>query len=109
MKSGLLGSVALTGLGVISGKSQLTPNLDKPSWEINVFSKHLHWAGYSDMAKIISEIGFDGVDLTVRPKGHVEPENVERDLPKMAEACNKHGINLGMMTTAISLDSMARR
>jgi hypothetical protein len=33
------------------------------------------------MAKAATEIGFDGVDLTVRPKGHVLPDNVEKDLP----------------------------
>jgi sugar phosphate isomerase/epimerase len=66
-----------------------------------VFSKHFQWVGYDEMAKLVSEIGFDGVDLTVRPKGHVEPANVERDLPKVAEAVNKYNIKMGMMTTAI--------
>ena len=75
IKRGLLGSAALSGLGAISVKSSPMGNLVKSPWEINLFSKHLHWANYEDMAKIVSEIGFDGIDLTVRPKGHVEPEH----------------------------------
>ncbi len=69
--------------------------------KINLFSKHLQWVGYDEMAKITADIGFDGLDLTVRPKGHVEPANVERDLPKAVEACNRHGVEVQMMTTAI--------
>lgn len=101
IKNGLLGSLALSGLGPIASKAQVGEKFKSNPWKINVFSKHLHWVGYDEMAKITSEIGFDGVDLTVRPKGHVEPANVERDLPKAAEACNKYGIEMGMMTTAI--------
>ena len=69
--------------------------------KIYLFSKHLQWVGYEEMAKITSDIGFDGLDLTVRPKGHVEPANVERDLPKAIEACDKYGMKVKMMTTAI--------
>jgi sugar phosphate isomerase/epimerase len=54
------------------------------------------------MAKVVSEIGFDGVDLTVRPQGHVLPERVEEDLPKAVEAVNKAGKKVYMLTTAIS-------
>jgi L-ribulose-5-phosphate 3-epimerase len=69
--------------------------------KINLFSKHLQWVGYEEMAKITSDIGFDGLDLTVRPKGHVEPAKVETDLPKAIEACDKHRVEVTMMTTAI--------
>jgi sugar phosphate isomerase/epimerase len=53
------------------------------------------------MAKVVAELGFDGVDLTVRPQGHVLPERVEEDLPKAAEAVNKAGKKVYMLTTAI--------
>ena len=102
IKNGLISTAALSALGAgharVFGKGHLSAG---NQWKIHVFSKHLQWVGYDEMAKICSEIGFDGVDLTVRPKGHVEPENVERDLPKVAEACDKHGVEMGMMTTAI--------
>jgi len=102
IKSAGLGILALSGLDTFHVKAFQSKSIDevKP-WKINVFSKHLHWATYDEMAKIVSDIGFDGVDLTVRPKGHVEPENVERDLPKAAEALNKQGLDIGMLTTSI--------
>jgi len=69
---------------------------------IHIFSKHLQWLDYEKMAIAAKEMGFDGVDLTVRPKGHVLPENVERDLPKAVEAIRKVGLNADLITTAIT-------
>jgi L-ribulose-5-phosphate 3-epimerase len=69
--------------------------------KVHVFSKHLQFLNYKDMAEAAAEIGFDGVDLTVRPKGHVLPERVEGDLPKAVEEIRKAGLVTTMMTTAV--------
>ncbi|HEU5146941.1 MAG TPA: sugar phosphate isomerase/epimerase family protein [Chryseosolibacter sp.] len=69
--------------------------------KVHVFSKHLQFLNYNDMAEAAAEIGFDGVDLTVRPKGHVLPEHVAEDLPKAVEAIRKAGLSHTMMTTAV--------
>lgn len=72
------------------------------AFSINIFSKNLHWLNYSEMASVVAEMGFDGIDLTVRPEGHVLPEKVTDDLPKAVEAIKKAGLNVYMMTTAIT-------
>lgn len=69
--------------------------------KINVFSKHLHFLGWEAMAEAAKEIGFDGVDLTMRKGGHVEPERAEQDLPRAAEAIRKAGLELPMVTSGI--------
>lgn len=69
--------------------------------KICAFSKDLPELGYDAMASLIAEAGFDGIDLTVRKKGHVLPENVERDLPLAAEAAEKHRLKIYMITTDI--------
>ncbi len=69
--------------------------------KVHVFSKHLQFLNYNDMAEAAARIGFDGVDLTVRPKGHVLPERVADDLPKAVEAIRKAGLTHVMMTTAV--------
>ncbi len=68
---------------------------------INIFSKHLQFLNYNDMAEAAAEMGFDGLDLTVRPNGHVLPERVVDDLPEAVAAMKKYGINPGMMTTNV--------
>jgi sugar phosphate isomerase/epimerase len=71
-------------------------------FSISIFSKHLHWLNYNEMAIVAAEMGFDGVDLTVRPQGHILPERVEEDLPKAMEAVNKVGKNIYMITTSVN-------
>ena len=68
---------------------------------IHLFSKHLQWLDYEDMSKVAKEMGYDGLDLTVRSKGHVLPENVEKDLPKAVAAMRKAGLKAEMITTKI--------
>ncbi len=65
---------------------------------------------YEEQAKLVAEIGFAGIEGTVRPGGHVEPENVERDLPKQIEALKKHGVEMTLMTSSInSIDEAGNR
>jgi sugar phosphate isomerase/epimerase len=70
--------------------------------DICIFSKHLHWLGYRDMARLASEIGFTGIDLTVRKDGHVLPERVKQDLPIAVEQIRAEGLEVPMITTEIT-------
>ena len=69
---------------------------------VSVFSKNLHWLSINEMAKAVAEMGFDGIDLTVRPNGHILPENVTEELPKAIETIRKNGLQVFMITTAIT-------
>ena len=66
-----------------------------------IFSKHLHWVDGEALGDTVAGLGFDGIDLTVRPGGHVEPARVEDDLPKVVESVRKAGIDVIMLTTSI--------
>ena len=66
------------------------------------FNKPLQHLSYDEQAKLVAEIGFDGIEGTVRKGGHVEPEHVERDLPKQIEALKKHGVEMTLMTSGIN-------
>ncbi len=68
---------------------------------ISIFSKHLSWLNYNDLAERAAKFGFDGIDLTVRPKGHVLPERVKTDLPKAVEAIEKAGLKVYNIATDI--------
>ncbi len=90
-------AVPLMHTGVTNVNSQRPAS----ALSVNIFSKHLQFLNYHDMASAAREIGFDGVDLTVRPNGHVLPERVESDLPKAIEAIRQAGLSHTMMTTAV--------
>src|ERR1700761_9454182 len=74
---------------------------DTGKLKICVFSKHLQWTNISDAASIARDIGFDGVDITVRAEGHVLPGRVETDLPAAVEAVHKAGLQVPMITSEI--------
>jgi len=57
---------------------------------------------YDELGKTVKDLGFAGVDLTVRPKGHVSPERVAEDLPRAVETLRKHGLDVPMITTEIT-------
>ena len=95
-------AVAGSILPLISAESfALKPssNMDMP--KIHIFSKHLQFLNYQDMSEVAKELGFDGIDLTIRPKGHVLPEKVETDLPLAVEAMKKVGFSPSLFCTAV--------
>jgi sugar phosphate isomerase/epimerase len=91
-------SLPFTAIGRFGSEMMKAPNIKR---RIHVFSKHLQWLDYSVLAETVAATGFDGVDLTVRPGGHVLPERVQEDLPRAVEAMRKAGVTVDMITTAI--------
>lgn len=65
------------------------------------FSKHLAENDWERLAENVKSLGFDGIDLTVRPGGHVLPEKVETDLPRATAAIRAAGLKLPMITTVL--------
>ena len=80
-----------------------SPTQDKPTapLQVCIFSKHLQWLDWEAMAQTAAEIGFDGVDLTLRQRGHVLPERAGQDLPKVAEIIRQAGLTLPTITAGI--------
>lgn len=66
------------------------------------FSKALPKHDWRGLARVCQELGFDGVDLTVRKGGHVAPERAAEDLPKAVAAIREEGLDVPMITTALT-------
>lgn len=67
-----------------------------------MFSKMLQQLSIAEAGDAIARMGFDGVDLTVRDKGHILPENVVTALPPAVETFREKGLEVGMLTTAVT-------
>jgi sugar phosphate isomerase/epimerase len=55
-----------------------------------------------EVCRRFKEIGLDGLDLTVRPSGHIEPADAAKRLPEAAKAASDAGVRIGMLTTSIT-------
>ena len=75
---------------------------DRRFGPVITFGKHLQWLSYDEVAAFLADNDFDGIEATVRKGGQVEPENVERDLPRLVEALAQRGQKVVMITTDIS-------
>jgi len=73
------------------------------------FTKHLQGLSFDDIASLAVEMGVDGVESPIRPKGHIEPEKVEDELPKYVEALKKQNLELMIMTSGINEVSAEQR
>ena len=66
-----------------------------------LFSKHLPNMNWQRLGQAVKKLGFGGVDLTVRAKGHVLPERAAEDLPKAFATIRDEGLTVPMITTEL--------
>jgi sugar phosphate isomerase/epimerase len=62
------------------------------------FTKSLRELSLPAMAKFATDVGVDGLDLTVRPGYPVNPDNVVAELPKAVRLLKDAGLVVGLVT-----------
>lgn len=94
-----IAAMPLLGMNIVE---ELNTPLSNSNPKVHLFSKHLQFLAYKEMSEVSAEMGFNGLDVTVRKGGHVAPENVLEDLPKVAEAMHSYGLSTELITTNIT-------
>jgi sugar phosphate isomerase/epimerase len=99
----VVGAAALSATAIGSATPQALPAAPG-KLKVDAYSRHLQWLRTADeVAEATIEMGFDGVDLTVRPyPGHVDPEKVAQDLPPFVNTLRKHGLQVVTITCPIT-------
>ena len=77
--------------------------------EFCFFTKHLQGLPFAQIADIAAEMGVHGIEAPIRPKGHIEPEKVEDELPKFIAELKQRGLNMTIMTSGINEVSAEQR
>ncbi len=62
--------------------------------EWSIFTKPWKTLSLGELGAFIKGLGFDGIELPVRPGFQVEPANVERDLPRAARELAEAGVKI---------------
>ncbi len=92
----------LLGAGALLAGSAFAADDKNPGrLKVAIFSKHLQFLQGEELASRAREIGFTGIDITVRKGGHVEPERVRQDLPPLVATIRKAGLEVPLITTEI--------
>lgn len=97
----LAGSLAISSTPVLAA--------EKRANKLCFFTKHLQGLSFDDIASLAVEMGVDGVESPIRPKGHIEPEKIEDELPKYVEALKKQNLELTILTSGITEVSAEQR
>ncbi len=59
-----------------------------------VFTKPWREAGFGELARHVRKLGFDGVELPVRPGFQVSPDKVEQGLTEAVAAFGAEGLRI---------------
>jgi sugar phosphate isomerase/epimerase len=66
-----------------------------------MFTKHLQTMSVAEAGRAIKELGFSGVELTVRQGGHIAPERVGDDLPRAVDELRAIGVETPALVVEI--------
>ncbi|MCA9060809.1 MAG: sugar phosphate isomerase/epimerase, partial [Planctomycetaceae bacterium] len=101
-------ALAASAAGILTPWLTAAPGLatsrsdDLTENELCVFTKPFQSLSPSELANTVAEMGFTGLELPVRPGGHIEPEEVEDRLPAMVEALAARQLKVTVLTSGIN-------
>jgi sugar phosphate isomerase/epimerase len=71
------------------------------SVQFSVFTKPWKNIGVTELAKFISNLGFDGIEFPLRQGFQVEPANAEKELPKLVKHLEDYGLKIFSVASAL--------
>lgn len=97
---GVAAALAARGLASAAEEPAEAPSAKTP--EFVAFTESFQSWPIPDVCRRFKEIGLDGLDLTVRPGGHIEPADAAKRLPEAVQAARDAGVRIAMLTTSIT-------
>lgn len=99
-------ALGLTAMGAAVGVHQSAAadnqNSARSTPEVGAFTKSFQDRPIPEVCRIFRKIGLDGLDLTVRRGGHIDPKDATAELPRAAEAAKTAGTKILFLTTGIT-------
>ena len=94
--------LAANGSLAASVRWSMAQDVKYKEWPIAIFEKVFEGLSYDELAEAVAETGADGVEATIRPRGHIEPEAAADEVPKMDEALRRRGRRIVIAATGIA-------
>jgi sugar phosphate isomerase/epimerase len=95
-------AAAFTTRGLSAANENAAAGSSSESPTFVAFTESFQGWTIREVCRRFKEIGLDGLDLTVRPGGHIEPADAARRLPDAVKAARDEGVQIAMLSTAIT-------
>lgn len=95
---------AASGLTTFSSKRSLAEDTfdTRSTPEVCIYTEQFQSLPIPEVCKIFKRIGAQGLDVTVRPGGHIKPEDARVQLLIAARVAREHELKIMMLTTGIT-------
>jgi sugar phosphate isomerase/epimerase len=90
---------------IIAAAAKATLFAGKLTMKFMMFAKHLQTLPLADAGRRVRGLGFEGLDLTLRPGGYVEPDRLRNELPCAIATLRDCGLVVPLLTTSITSTS----
>ncbi len=94
--------LASAALNLAARASGATGNAKANRYPVIAFSKPFQNLNASATAELVAAVGWDGIEIPVRAKGHIEPERAADVLPQFAAALRAVQRDIAIVTTDIT-------
>ena len=71
------------------------------NWPIVLFEKPVQGLEYSEIADEVAQMGLRGLEATIRPTGHILPQNAAKEIPGMMKTLQAAGLDTVIAATRL--------
>ena len=100
IQSAAASTAGITMLSASNRSLALVP--PKSRYPIAIVTKPFQSLSYEQLASTVADLGVEGIEATVRDGGHIEPDAVPDELPKMNAALKQRGLEITLFASSIN-------
>ena len=89
------------GVGAAAVAAWRPAGAQTPVWKVGGFTKTIQDLSFEETARVAAAVGWDGIEVALRAGGHILPERVDEDLPRLVAALHARGQQVLVLATDI--------
>ena len=91
----MIGVLGMAAIGAVAAEKA------GARFKIIGFTKPFQKLPFDEVADVVAEVGWSGIECPLRKGGSIEPERVEDELPKLVETLRKRNLEVSVISTDV--------